>query len=158
MARKRSKLARYNPATVKALRAQMLKCPNPIYGQMVTEGKMSDGDMVDFALSLANSYFDGQLLASFKATAKANMELQTRRAVLVTAALFGATAAFDEDGMIIMLLRDDPGLRTFAIQQLVDTGMTVKQAIQELKQPAPAQCHMESNIHTQLPEIVEVVH
>ena len=160
MVRKRSKLTRYNPDNVKALRAQMLKCPNPIYGQMVTEGQMSDGDMMDFALSLANSYFGGELLASFKTTAKANMELQTRRAVLVTAALFGATAAFDKDGMNIMSIFPDegPDLLNHAVQQLVDVGMSVAEAMQVLQPPAPIQCQIESDVSTQLPEIVEVVH
>ena len=67
----------------------MAKCPNPIYAQMVDKGQMTDSDMIDFALSLAGSYFSGILLESFKATANANLDLQTRRAVLVTAALFG---------------------------------------------------------------------
>ena len=154
MARKRSKLARYNPASVKALRAQMLKCPNPIYGQMVKEGQMSDGDMMDFALSLANSYFDGQLLESFKATAKHNMEMQTRRAVLVTAAFFGATAAFDKDGMNIIRIGEDPDAITFAVQQLVNAGFTVKEAMRQLEPPPPAQCQMKSDIRAQLPELV----
>ena len=70
MARKRSKLARYNPARVKALRDEMLKCPNPVYAEMVAPGNMSDGDMMDFAVSLAGSYFSGILLESFKETAK----------------------------------------------------------------------------------------
>ena len=154
MARKRSKLARYNPASVKTLRAQMLKCPNPIYGQMVKEGQMSDGDMLDFALSLANSYFDGQLLESFKATAKHNMEMQTRRAVLVTAAFFGATAAFDKDGMNIIRIGDDPDTITFAVQQLVDVGFSVAEAMRQLQPPPPAPCEMESDIRAELPELV----
>ena len=154
MVRKRTKLTRYNPTNVKTLRDQMLKCPNPIYGQMVSEGQMSDGDMMDFALSLANSYFDGQLLESFKATAKHNMEMQTRRAVLVTAALFGATAAFDKDGMKVIRIGEDPDAITFAVQQLVNTGMSVKEAMRQLQPPAPARCHMESDIDTQLPALV----
>ena len=154
MARKRSKLARYNPATVKALRDEMLKCRNPIYGQMVKEGQMSDGDMLDFALSLANSYFDGQLLESFKETAKSNMEMQRRRAVLVTAAFFGATAAFDKDGMNLIRIGDDPDTITFAVQQLVNAGFTVAEAMRQLQPPPPAPCEMESDIRAELPEIV----
>ena len=122
MKRKRSKVGRYDPKLVKELRVEMAKCPNPVYGQMVAEGNMNDADMMDFALSLSCSYFSGVLLRIFEDTAKANMTLQMRRAVLVTAALFGATADFDNDGMRIMLLGDDSDLITFAVQQLVDTG------------------------------------
>ena len=158
MARKRirTKLARYNPVNVKTLRAQMLKCPNPIYGQMVSEGQMSDGDMMDFALSLANSYFSGQLLESFKATALAHRELQTRRAVLVTAAIFGATATFDEEGgmsLKAIFPKNGPDLITFAVQQLVDTGMSVADAMQRIEKPAPAQRDMAETIRRQLPEL-----
>ena len=151
---KRSKSTRYNPASVKALRTEMAKGPNPAYRQMVAEGNMSDGDMVDFALSLANSYFDGQLLESFKATAKHNMEMQTRRAVLVTAALFGATAAFDKDGMNIIRIGEDTDAITFAVQQLVDVGFSVAEAMRQLEPPPPAPCEMESDIRAELPELV----
>ena len=154
MARKRSKLARYNPASVKTLRDEMLKCPNPIYGQMVKEGQMSDGDMLDFALSLANSYFDGQLLESFKATAKHNMEMQTRRAVLISAAIFGATVEFTDDEMKFRRIGNDPDLITFAVQQLVNVGFSVAESMRQLEPPPPAQCEMESDIRAQLPEIV----
>ena len=87
MKRKRSKVGRYDPKLVKELRVEMAKCPNPVYGQMVAEGNMNDADMMDFALSLSCSYFSGVLLRIFEDTAKANMTLQMRRAVLVTAAL-----------------------------------------------------------------------
>ena len=153
---KRSKSTRYNPANVKALRTEMAKGPNPAYRQMVAEGNMSDGDMVDFALALANSYFSGILLESFKATAKDNMTLQTRRAVLVTAALFGATAAFDKDGMSIMSIFPDegPDLLNHAVQQLVDVGMSVAEAMQVLEPPAPVTCQIESDVRTQMPALV----
>ena len=51
MTRKRSKMTRYNPARVKALRAEIAKCPN----KDVCEDdrkvvSMTDGDMLDFAV------------------------------------------------------------------------------------------------------------
>ena len=61
MARLRTKLARYNPDHVKTLRDQMLECPDPIYRLMFAKSKMSDGDTMDFALSLAIAYFSGTL-------------------------------------------------------------------------------------------------
>ena len=60
--------------------------------------------------------------------------------------------------MRIMLLGDDSDLITFAVQQLVDTGMSVAEAMRHLEPPPAAQCQMESDIDTQLPEIVEAVH
>ena len=152
--RKRSKVARYDPKLVKALRAEMSKCPNPVYAQMVAEGNMNDGDMMDFALSLAGSYFSGILLESFKETEKANLDLQRRRAVLVTAAFFGATAAFDKDGMNLIRIGDDPDTITFAVQQLVNTGFTVAEAMRQLQPPPPAPCKMESDIRAELPALV----
>ena len=87
-------MTRFNRGHVQALRDEMAKCPNQVYGQMVAKGQMTDSDMIDFALCLANSYFDGTLLQVFKETATANLDLQRRRSVLSTAALFGATAIF----------------------------------------------------------------
>ena len=154
MKRKREGITRYNKDRVSALRKEMAKCPNPIYAQMVDKDQMTDSDMLDFALSLAGSYFSGILLESFKETAKANMEMQTRRAVLVTAAFFGATAAFDKDGMNLIRIGDDPDTITFAVQQLVNAGFTVAEAMRQLEPPPPAQCQMESDIRAQLPELV----
>ena len=154
MTQKRSGMTRFNRDHVQALRDEMAKGPNPAYAQMVAKGQMTDSDMIDFAICLANSYFSGILLESFKETAKANMTMQTRRAVLVTAALFGCTAEFDKDGMRLMRLGDDSGLITFAVQQLVNVGMTVAEAMRQLEPPPPAQCQMESDINTKLPELV----
>ena len=137
-----------------ALREEMKKCPNPIYAQMVDKDQMTDSDMLDFAVALAGSYFSGILLESFKETATANLDLQRRRAVLVTAAFFGATAAFDKDGMNLIRIGDDPDTITFAVQQLVNVGFTVAEAMQQLTPPPPAQCEMESDIRAELPEIV----
>ena len=151
---KRSKMVRYSPARVKALRDEMLKCANPVYAQMVAPGNMSDGDLVDFAVSLAGSYFSGHLLQVFKETATANLDLQRRRGVLVTAAFFGATAAFDKDGMNLIRIGDDPDTITFAVQQLVNVGFTVAEAMRQLTPPPPAPCQMESDIRAELPELV----
>ena len=121
-----------------ALRKEMAKCPNPIYAQMVDKDQMTDSDMLDFALSLAGSYFSGILLESFKETSKANMDLQRRRAVLVTAAFFGATAAFDKDGMNLIRIGDDPDTITFAVQQLVNVWLhCCKEAMQPVGRHRP---------------------
>ena len=154
MKRKRSKMTRYNPDRVRALRSEIAKCPNPEFAKMSENGRMSDGDMLDFAVTLSCSYFSGELLEKFKETAKHNMEMQTRRAVLVTAAFFGATAAFDKDGMNIIRIGDDPDTITFAVQQLVNAGFTVKEAMRQLQPPPPAPCQMESDIRAELPEVV----
>ena len=89
MTQKRAGMTRFNKNHVQALRDEMSKAPNQVYRQMVAKGQMTDSDMIDFSLCLANSYFNGTLLQVFKETATANLEAQTRRAVLVTAAFFG---------------------------------------------------------------------
>ena len=154
MTQKRAGMTRFNRGHVQALRDEMSKCPNQVYGQMVAKGQMTDSDMIDFALCLANSYFDGTLLQVFKETAKANLTMQMRRAVLVTAAFFGCTAEFDKDGMSIRRLGDDSDLITFAVQSLVDVGFSVAEAMRQLEPPPPAPCKMESDINTKLPELV----
>ena len=155
MTQKRSGMTRFNRDHVQALRDEMAKGPNPAYAQMVAKGQMTDSDMIDFAICLANSYFSGILLESFKETAAVNMDLQRRRSVLVTAALFGATAAFDKDGgMRIKSIGNDPDMITFAVQQLVNVGMTVAEAMRQLEPPPPAPCKMKSDINTKLPELV----
>ena len=115
---------------------------------------MSDSDVLDFSLNVASAYFSGDLLEPLAKAADARMNLQARRAVLVTAAFFGATAAFDKDGMSIMRIGDDSDLITFAVQQLVNAGFTVKEAMRQLEKPPPAQCQMESDIRAQLPALV----
>ena len=161
MARKRSKLARYNPATVKKLRAEMLKCPNPEYAELVAPGNMSDGDMLDFAANLAGSYFSGILLRAFKDTADANMVLQTRRTLLVTAALFGFTAEFDKAGGAVLKSawsKENPDVQTAAVQALLDVGLTLAQAMASFKTGPDEAAWTTEPIYTQLPEIVESVH
>ena len=152
MKRTRAGTTRYSRDRVKELRAEIAKSPNPIYAQMVDKGQMTDADMIDFAVSMSCSYFSGELLEKFKETAAFNMDLQTRRAVLVTAAFFGATAEFDKDGgMRIRRLGVDSDLATFAVQQLVNAGFSVAEALRQLEPPPPAPCEMESDIQTQLP-------
>ena len=154
MKQKREGMTRFNRGHVQALRDEMAKCPNTIYKQMVEKAQMTDADMIDVALCLANSYFDGTLMQMFKETHKANMETQTRRAILVTAAFFGCTAEFDKGGMTIRLIGNDPDLKTFAIQQLVNIGFSVAEAMRQLEPPPPAPCKMESDILTKVPELV----
>ena len=96
--RKRTKMARFDPKPMKALRAEMLKCPNPMFSEMVKDDRASDGDLMDFAINLAHSYFCGALLEPVEAAARHNLSVTSRRAVLVTAAKFNATALFDKEG------------------------------------------------------------
>ena len=137
MKRKRTKFTRYSPDLIKSLRAEMLKCPNPAFGQMVKGGQMSDGDMVNFALTMAQSYFSGALLESVRTTTQHLLVMQMRRAMLVTAARFGATARFIEDGdaIITPLKGADAATRTAAVQALVDVGMSVAEAQSLLADP-----------------------
>ena len=152
--RKREKMGRYDPKLMEKLRDEIAAHPNPMFGRMIAEGRMSDSDVLDFSLNVASAYFSGDLLEPLAKAADARMALQARRAVLVTAAFFGATAAFDKDGMSIMRIGDDSDLITFAVQQLVDTGLTVKEAMRQLAKPPPAQCQMESDIRAELPALV----
>ena len=147
-------MTRFNRGHVQALRDDMAKCPNPIYKQMTAKGAMTDADMIDFALCLANSYFDGTLMQMFKETQKDNMTTQMHRAVLVTAAIFGATVEFTEGEMRIRRLGDDSDTMTFAVQQLVDVGFSVAEAMRHLEPPPPAPCKMEGDINTKVPELV----
>lgn len=62
MRHKRLGMTRFNKDHVQALREAMAKCPDTIYTLMVDKGAMTDADMIDFALCLANSYFNGSLL------------------------------------------------------------------------------------------------
>ena len=114
--RKRSKMTRYNPDPVKALRAEMAKHPNPMFGQMLVQERMSDGDLLDFSVSVAISYFNGALLEPVAAAAGRELERMARQTLLVTAAKFGATATFTKDGGAVLksVFPDDgPDLLTF---------------------------------------------
>ena len=140
MTRKRSKMTRYSPASVKALRDEMAKHPNRAFGEMVKRGRMTDSDVLDFALGVASAYFTGELLEPVAAAAVRQFQKSTRRAVLVTAAKFDATAIFDEEGTGCTLKSawsDDPITHIDAIQRLVDTGLTVAVAMEQFPSPTP---------------------
>ena len=156
MIRRRSKMTRYNPARANALRDDLAKHPNATFGEMLKDSPMSDGDLVDFALNMAHSYFAGTLLESFKTTARFNLEWVTRRTLLVTASLFGMTATFGKDGgaTLTPAWTGDPETQIAAVQALVDTGMGVKEAMALFASGPPKQGHMAETIHTQLPEAV----
>ena len=152
---KRSKMVRYSPTRAQELRDEIAKCSNPMFERMISEGRMSDGDLVDFAFNVAHAYFDGTLLKSCEATQQSNLQLQMRWAVLVTSALFDATATFTDDETTITPLKDaDEDTRLAAVQALVDVGLTVRAAMAAFSGP---QGQLDEPITTRLPEH-ELVH
>ena len=154
--RKRSKVGRYDSKLMQALRAEMEKHPNPMFGQMLAEGGLSDGDVLDFSLNVAKAYFSGELLEPVKAAAGRELERLTRRTLLVTAAKFGATATFTEDGGadLTSAWADDPATHIAAVQALVDTGMGIKEAMAEFSPGPPKQTPMPEPARAQLPALV----
>ena len=149
----RSGMTRFNPKHVKALRAAISKCPNPVFRKMVEKDQMNDADILEFALRLSHSYFTGELLelaqqAQAELLKKAEEQSDkkegrmVRRAILQTLGLFGLTATF-EDGFITPKLArspDDPEVQLDSVQRLVDTGLSVKAAVSSLRQlPAPGE-------------------
>ena len=161
MKRKRSKVGRYDPKLMKALRAEMTKHPNPVFGKMLREDGLGDGDVMDFAFRLACAYFSGELLEPCRQAALAELERLTRQTLLKTAALFGMTAIFDKDGGAVLKSAwsdDDPDVQTAAVQALVDTGMSVKKAMASFKTGPQKEAQTTEPIYTRLPEIDEVVH
>ena len=158
--RKREKVGRYDPKLMQALRAEMEKHPNPMFGRMLAEGRMSDSDVLDFSLNVAHAYFSGDLLEPVAAAAGRELDRLTRQTLLVTAALFGMTATFGKDGGAVLKSAwsdDDPDVQTAAVQALVDTGLSVKDAMAAFKTGPPEQAPPTEPIHTRLPEAV-VVH
>ena len=154
---KRSKMVRYSPTRAKELRAEIAKHPNPMFGRMLAEGRMSDGDLVDFAFNVTHAYFSGDLLEPVKESARRELYLMRRRTVLVTAAKFGMTAIFDKDGCGATLTpawTDDPATQIAAVQALVDTGLSVADAMAEFASGPPEPGHIAETIRTQLPELV----
>ena len=153
---KRSKMVRYSPTRAKELRAEIGKHPNPLFGRMLAEGRMSDGDLVDFAFNVAHAYFSGDLLEPVNAAAGLEIQKATRRAVLVTAAKFSATAIFDKEGSGATLMSawsDDPITHIDAIQRLVDTGLTVAVAMEQFPSGPPKQGSTPTEpMHIRLPE------
>ena len=156
---KRSKMVRYSPARAKELRAEIAKYPHPMFGRLLAERRMSDGDLVDFSLTLAHAYFSGDLLEPLSKAVDRDLELVTRRAFLITAALFGMTATFEKDGRVILTSAwsDDPDHQTAAVQALVDVGLSVKEAMASFKTGPPKEGRKPEPIETRLPAH-EVVH
>lgn len=147
--RKRSKLGRYNPTLLKGLREAIAKRPEPMFGP---HRRMSDGDLMDFALELAGSYFSGALVESFKVGATRELERFQRQTVSVIAANLGATASFSDDGVttLTMLANADDDTRTAAVQRLVDVGVSVKEATRLISNPQP-QGHASWQVGTSMP-------
>ena len=154
--RKRAKVGRYDPKLMEKLRAEITKHPNPMFGRMIAEGRMSDSDVLDFSLNVTSAYFSGDLLEPVAKAAGLEMLRMTRRTLLVTAALFGMTATFEKDGGAILksAWSDDPDTQIAAVQALVDTGMSVKQAMAAFKTGPPEKGYTAETIETQLPELV----
>ena len=155
--RRRSKVARFDPDLMQKLRAEIAKHPNPMFGAFIKESRASDSDVMDFAMTAAYAYFSGALLEPVKESARRELYLMRRRTVLVTAAKFGKTAIFDKDGCGATLTpawTDDPATQIAAVQALVDTGLSVADAMAEFASGPPKPGHMAETIHTQLPELV----
>ena len=133
----RSKLSRYDPELMQALRDAIKTVGLP--AQLI-KGQ-STADLVDFSLSLAQTYFTGALVESFQAGAKVEMEKLMRQTVLVVAASFGATATFTADGgvTITRVTATEGNTWTAAVQALVDTGLTVADAVDLFATPPPPQ-------------------
>ena len=151
---KRSKMVRYSPTRAKEIRAEIAKHPNPMFGRMISQGRMSDGDLVDFAFNVTHAYFSGDLLEPVAAAAGRELERLTRRTLLTTAALFGMTATFEKDGGAVLKPAwsdEDPDRQTDAVQALVDTGLSVKQAMSAFKTGPPKEGLTPEQIYTRLP-------
>ena len=154
--RKREKMGRYDPKLMEKLRDEIAAHPNPMFGRMIAEGRMSDSDVLDFSLNVASAYFSGDLLEPVAKAAGRELERMTRRTLLVTAALFGMTATFESDGGAVLkpAWSDDPDTQIAAVQALVDTGMGVKQAMAAFKTGPPEKGYTSETMHTQLPELI----
>ena len=156
--RKRSKMTRFDPKMMQKLRDEIAKHPNPMFGAFIKENRASDGDILDLAMGTASAYFSGALLEPVVAAAGRELQKATRRAVLVTAAKFGATAIFDEEGTGATLKSawsDDPITHIDAIQRLVDTGLTVAVAMEQFPSGPPEKGHTDpaETRHLQLPAL-----
>ena len=97
--RKRSKMTRFDPQIMKKLRAEIAKHPNPMFGAFIEETRLSDGDLVDFAMNAAYAYFSGALLEPVKAAAWRELQRVRRRAVLVTAAKLARRQSSTKKGL-----------------------------------------------------------
>ena len=154
--RKRAKVGRFDPKLMQDLRAQMEQHPNPVFGRMIAEGRMSDSDVLDFSLNVASAYFSGDLLEPVAKAAGRELERMTRQTLLKTAALFGMTATFESDGGAVLkpAWSDDPDTQIAAVQALVDTGMGVKEAMAAFKTGPPEKGYTSETMQTQLPELI----
>ena len=147
-------MTRFDPQIMKKLRDEIAKHPNPMFGAVIEETRASDGDLLDFAMNAACAYFSGKLMEPVEAAARRHLHVMRRRTVLVTAAKFGMTATFDADGCGATLTpawSDDPDTQITAVQALVDTGMSLKEAMAEFASGPPKQGHTAETIHTQFP-------
>ena len=158
--RKRAKVGRYDPKLMQELRAEIAKHPNPMFGRMLAEGRMSDGDVLDFSLNVAKAYFNGALLEPVAAAAGRELARLTRQTLLTTAALFGMTATFEKEGRVVLKSAwDDADTQTDAVQKLVDVGLTVKEAMASFKTGPPEKGRETEPIQTRLPALPkEVIH
>ena len=148
-------MTRFDPELMEKLRAEIAKHPNLAFGAVIRLARMSDGDLVDFAMTAAYAYFSGALLEPVKEAARRELFLMRRRTVLVTAAKFGMTAIFDQDGCGATLTpawTNDPATHIAAVQALVDTGLSVADAMAEFASGPPEPGHIAETIRTQLPE------
>ena len=137
--RKREKMARYDSKIMTKLRDEIAAYPNPMFGRMIAEGRMSDSDVLDFSLNLASAYFSGDLLEPIAEAVNRDLTRLTRQTLLKTAALFGMTATFNEkdSGAVLKSAWKDQDTQTAAIQALVDTGLSVKDAMAAFKTGPP---------------------
>ena len=168
MKRKRSKMTRYNPDHVQAVRSEIAKCPNKEFAKMVDVDSMSDGDMLDFALHMTFSYFNGSLLETAR-QATVNLIAETKqqsedkavlmidRAILKTLGAFGLTATISEDGLITPQLarsKDDPKVQIESVQRLVDTGLSVAESVASIRElPAPGELPDRIEAQVSQPEV-----
>ena len=166
--RKREKMGRYDPKLMEKLRAEIAAHPNPMFGRMIAEGRMSDSDVLDFSLNVATAYFDGQLLETAR-QATVNLIAETKqqsddkavlmieRAILKTLGAFGLTATISEDGLITPKLarsKDDPKVQIEAVQRLVDTGMSVAESVASIRElPAPGELPDRIEAQVSKPEV-----
>ena len=156
--RKRREDGRYDPKLMEKLRAEISAHPNPMFGRMIAEGRMSDSDVLDFSLNVASAYFSGDLLEPVAAAAGRELERYITRAILTTLGAFGLTATVSEDGLFTPKLArspDNPEVQLDSVQRLVDTGLSVKEAVASIRElPAPGELPDRIEAQVSQPEIV----
>ena len=119
---------------------------------------MSDSDVLDFSLNVASAYFSGDLLEPVAAAAGRELERYITRAILTTLGAFGLTATVSEDGLFTPKLArspDNPEVQLDSVQRLVDTGLSVKEAVASIRElPAPGELPDRIEAQVSQPEIV----